>query len=409
MSLTSDELNLCAACICNPRFSDWIEKHGRKGTCDFAKNHESNHNIVTLAEFAEEVDRYFRENYQLGKQEPYIEGDADNVSYQQSGEPYVDILANDLECNPDIIEAIDQALPDCSHRDIAQGAEPFYDDQANYESKESAREREWIEERDHWYERRFNYQWSEFCEQVQYQRRFFKLKELLDDLFGAPEEYEKGTIRPIYNLTRGQSIYRARQLDDALTETLLRANSIKELGPPPKVKTPSGRMNVEFIPAFYAAFSEYTAVTEIRPSIGDKVAIGQFALQNDIRVFDFTAFSTRGEENDRTSSYAHTRYEFITQLEHEISKRISLFARQREYIPTQIVAEYLKEYFACEAVVYKSSMSGTRLHDNRNIVILNKGVDFEGNSDWSMLRLIEYKLKEIRDVSYEIVEPFDGF
>jgi hypothetical protein len=166
-------------------------------------------------------------------------------------------------------------------------------------------------------------------------------------------------------------------------------------------------MNVEFIPAFYAAFSEYTSVAEIRPSIGDEVAIGEFVAQRELKVFDFTAFSKGGSL--RWENYEHTRFDFITQLENEISKRISSFERQREYIPTQFVAEYLKEYFACDAVIYKSSMTAAPLHDNRNIVILNKGVDFVGNEEGSLLTLSKYKIKEIRDVSYEIVEPFSYF
>jgi hypothetical protein len=56
-------------------------------------------------------------------------------------------------------------------------------------------------------------------------------------------------------------------------------------------------------------------------------------------------------------------------MQDEISKPISPFAMQREYIPTQIVAEYLREYFTCDAVIYKSSLHRDDKMDNRNIVI----------------------------------------
>jgi hypothetical protein len=52
-------------------------------------------------------------------------------------------------------------------------------------------------------------------------------------------------------------------------------------------------MNVEYIPVFYGAFSEETAVAEIRPGIGEEVAVGEFELRRELRVFDFTAFSLR--------------------------------------------------------------------------------------------------------------------
>jgi hypothetical protein len=78
-------------------------------------------------------------------------------------------------------------------------------------------------------------------------------------------------------------------------------------------------MNVDYIPAFYGAFSEATAIAEMRPSIGDQVAIGEFALQKKIKVFDFTIFSKVKSEKWK-EAHAHTRYDFITQLENEIRK-----------------------------------------------------------------------------------------
>src|SRR5450631_3761711 len=99
-------------------------------------------------------------------------------------------------------------------------------------------------------------------------------------------------------------------------------------------------MNVEFIPAFYAAFGRDTAIAETRPGIRDRVAVGEFVTSRKLKVFDFTAFS-RGQGGDWRELVKHTRYDFITQMEDEISKPISPFAKQREYIATQIVAEYL--------------------------------------------------------------------
>jgi RES domain len=125
----------------------------------------------------------------------------------------------------------------------------------------------------------------------------------LDDLFGKPEEYEGGAIKPVYALKAGQRIFRARILDDEFTFDRLTGNPAVELGAPPRAKARAGRMNVEYIPAFYAAFSEGTAVAELRPGISDQVAVATFVLQKDIRVFDFTAFSR--PDSDRKELQAH--------------------------------------------------------------------------------------------------------
>jgi hypothetical protein len=166
-------------------------------------------------------------------------------------------------------------------------------------------------------------------------------------------------------------------LDGSFTEEVLRLNPAKELGAPPKERALAGRMNVEYIPAFYGAFTEYTAVAEMRPGIGEEVAIGEFILQRDVKVFDFSVFS-RAPHNKWSDNYRHTRYDFIEQMEKEISRRVLPYEKQRQYISTQIVAEYLKEYFGCEAVIYRSSVVSGPSAENPNIVILPRAESFVG-------------------------------
>ncbi len=406
ISLTSDELNLCTRCIGAKSFAGWIEDNGVTGKCDFDPSHGDQHKIVSIVSFAEQVDRYFRAHYQLGEEYPYATADSDSPSYAQQGEPYKEILSSELECDETITDAIADNLPDCSHYDIKHGAEPFYDDLVNYESIAEVQRRERAEEKERWYERRFTYQWKDFCQTVQYERRFFKTKELLDDLFGKPEEYDNGLIRPVYALKIGQKIYRARLLDDDFTEEKLRGNPVKELSAPPRERAPAGRMNVEYIPAFYGAFCAETAIAELRPGIGDQVAVGEFLLRRELRVFDFTAFA-RKHGAEWKDCYAHTRYEFITQMQDEISKPILPFEKQREYIATQIVAEYLKEYFGSDAVIYLSSMHKDDKADNRNIVILNRGEEFVGDTDTNALSYSQHDTREVMDVIYKVASsPF---
>src|SRR6266478_371545 len=216
----NDEQSLCAKCTSNAQFAKWIEENGSKGKCDFDKSHGRSNAVVTVEAFAEEVDRYFRDNYTRG--EEYMDGRAG--SYDTYGEPYQDILGNELECDEQVFNAIIASLPDCSDRDIAQGDEPFYDDCANYESIADANKRSRLDEEEYWYENRFSFQWGDFCKTVKFERRFFKTKELLDQLFGKPEEYHEGAIKPIYDLKAGQKLFRARILDEDFTYDRLRTS-----------------------------------------------------------------------------------------------------------------------------------------------------------------------------------------
>jgi hypothetical protein len=400
----SDQRKLCVDCIGDERFAKWIRDNGFEGRCDLSELHNEPNAVVTVSAFAEEVDRFFRETYQLGEELPHVYEESDKVWYEPEGEPYKDILIDELECDEAVVDAIAELLPDATDRDIMQGDEPFYDECNSYEAIATAESRSRANEEDYWYARRFSLQWDDFCKTVQFERRFFKTKELLDSLFGQPDEYQEGAVRPIYDLKAGSKIFRARLLDDEFKEERLAKNPAAELGAPPKERARAGRMNVEYIPAFYAAFSEDTAVAELRPSIGDQLAAGEFILQRDIRVFDFTVFSKVADEK-KNEAFGHTRYEFITQMEDEISKPILPFAKQREYIGTQMVAEYLREYFECDAVIYRSSMHKDYKADNRNIVIFGRGAEFVG--DGRMLKLSAHQIVDVDDVVYTTsVSPF---
>ncbi|MDP3554477.1 RES family NAD+ phosphorylase [Methylocystis sp.] len=400
----NNEPKICTKCIGNTYFVEWIVQNGVLGECSFDISHGRMNPVVTIEAFAEEVGRYFRENYQRGEEYMYFTHDSDNASYDTHGEPYKDILASDLECDEHVVDAVAENLPDCSWHDISQGDESFYDECANYESIDVAESRQRADEEGYWYENRFTYQWNDFCRTVQFNRRFFKTKELLDSLFGKPEEYHEGPVKPIYNLELGTKIFRARVLDDVFTENRLVENPAAELGAPPSRLARAGRMNVEYIPAFYGAFSQETALAELRPSIGDEVAIGEFFLREALRVFDFTIFSKKSDTKRKDFS-AHTRYDFIAQMENEISKPIRPFEKQREYIATQIVTEYLREYFECDAVVYRSSLHKNTDIDNRNIVIFSKGREFVGQGQ--ALMLSGHRIATVEDVLYRtFFNPF---
>ena len=397
---------ICAECIGDDHFSDWIMKHGNAGACDMDPAHTGYRKVVCASELAVEVDRWFRENYVHGEYEYGVDSD-DRATHDQRGDPYADIMAEELGCEEDVVHALDEHLPDASSRDIAQGDESFYDDAYLYESVASVAKRDREQFEEYWYENRIYFQWQDFCEAVTHRRRFFGLKEDLDKLFGGPQEYESGEIRPIYALPVGQKVYRARLLDDPNLNERVRRNPAAELGAPPKERTRPGRMNVEFIPGFYAAFGEETAVAEIRPGIGEVVAIGEFELQKALKVFDFTVFA-RTEGDGWKKAFAHTRYEFIHEMEGEISKPILPNDKQREYIPTQIVAEYLGECFGCDAVIYRSSMMKEHDKESRNIVLLNKGAAFIGDA-CSSLVYRSHKIKTVRNIVYDLRDDLPDF
>ena len=403
MNDSSSTKRLCTKCIGAASFIEIIREHGSIAACGFDPAHGARRKTMALGDFAGYVDEHFRKTYQLGREEPYFHDDSDRLSYRQRGSTLLEILSDDLAVEGRAVaEAIIHHLPDVDWHDVVEGADAFYDDGANYERASNVEMEERADQEDYWFENRFRYEWSDFCGVVRYQNRHFAAKALLDHLFGAPSKYEDGPVAPIYELAADLRVFRARRLDDRLTAVTLAGAPAAQLGAPPRDRAKSGRMNVELIPAFYAAFGEDTAVAELRPGIEEEIAIGEFVLRRAVRVFDFTVFSR--VLRDRPSNLAHTRYEFVTQLEGEISRPVRAHERQRDYIPTQIVAEYLREFFRCEAVIYRSSVMKERMDNHRNVVFLPRSDPFSG-SESSILLFDRYVLKEVTDIRYEVSAP----
>ena len=206
--------NICTDCIDSERFTEWVRQNGEVGPCEIKPDHGQGNKVVSASALAKQVDAWFRESYTQGGQELYFHGDVDRPSFEQRGEPYQDIMQNELECGEEVVSTLAEHLPDASHRDIAQGAVVFYDDTQNYEAFADIEKHEQADQEDYWFENRFSFRWQDFCSTVQYKRRFFKLKRSLDALFGSPNKYEDGPIKPVYDLPVGTTIYRARLLDE---------------------------------------------------------------------------------------------------------------------------------------------------------------------------------------------------
>lgn len=396
----ADDRNLCSLCLGKGVLRDWLETSGSEDDCDFDSTHTSAP-CVTVDEFAEEADRWFQQNYQPGAPTVEIDSDpeSDRLFHGTEGQPYEEIFEEELGASGDVVRAVIDALPDASHYEIMQGGEPFYTDAHNFELIKTVRAREQADQDDYWFENRYAFRWKDFCKQVQFNSRFFGIQQKLDDLFGKPEEYGEGPVKPLYDLPPGQVVFRARLMNDELTEEALNAKGAALLGAPPPNRTQGGRMNVEFVPVFYGAFARATALAELRPGIGDDIAIGKFITRVPLKVFDFTVFEQRAP--DRKPIFYHSRYEFITQMQDEISRPVRPHERQREYIATQIVAEYLRSFFGCDAVIFKSSMQRDDTQDNRNIVILHRD-SFVGAGGPNVLSYVDWSLQEVTDVRYSV-------
>ncbi|AXI48541.1 hypothetical protein C1J03_22620 [Sulfitobacter sp. SK012] len=190
--------------------------------------------------------------------------------------------------------------------------------------------------------------WKQFCHVTKGQRRFF-FHHIGEPETSHPDERsifgflnELATLIEarglIQTLPKGTSFYRARQNknSDGWSAAL-------ELGPPPvEVSLQSNRMNPPGIPMFYGADTTDLAVAETRQI---DVTVGRFETNRLIRVVDLANlppvpgfFSEATREHLQTLEFLHSLSETMAE---PVAQNNSVNV---DYIPTQILTEFLRDY-----------------------------------------------------------------
>jgi len=139
----------------------------------------------------------------------------------------------------------------------------------------------------------------------------------------------------------------------------------KQSDVPPKDKAKAGRTNTKGVPYLYAAEDSHTAVTEVRPIIGQMVSVAQIKINKELRLFDFCAVSPFNNED--------TEIEHLLRM---IAREFSMpnHNKEEDYLPTQCVANLIKNSsFKFDGIRFPSS-----LHEGGiNIVLFDTNVTDE--------------------------------
>jgi len=116
-----------------------------------------------------------------------------------------------------------------------------------------------------------------------------------------------------------------------------------------------GRANPKGIPYLYLATHDKTAVSEVRPWIGEYVSLAQFALKRDARVINCTT------ENHSMMIYSHEpapeerERRVWRDIDRAFSQPVTSDDDTAVYAPTQVLAEYFREH-GLDGVAYRSSV-----------------------------------------------------
>ncbi|MFI3138245.1 MAG: RES family NAD+ phosphorylase [Methylococcaceae bacterium] len=190
--------------------------------------------------------------------------------------------------------------------------------------------------------------WDNIAHELTHGRRFFNDKarkffgSLIFEALNAKNAENPGTLAVIKVLPTGSCFYRARIANGAAETKAFTESPADALGAPPKESAANNRMSPAGIPLLYVSDEAETCIAEVRPSIGDSVLVGRFLSTAPLKLFDFTALSSRLEHSPLSlfdpiyqQRVEHRR--LLGYLHDEIARPVR--ANDTDYVVTQALAE----------------------------------------------------------------------
>lgn len=214
--------------------------------------------------------------------------------------------------------------------------------------------------------------WRLFKERVKHKIRYLDTDaiENLNHIFFGIQNIS-GAIKTIKKQTL---IYRCRLASNHKKATYYLKEPAKELSAPPKKLSKHNRLSPKGIPCFYGAFTQETAVAEVRPAIHSLIVSCQFKLRRPIKVIDLTVFREVKDYKPFDKRYAarHKLFRFLNEFLKELETPISPENTDLDYLPTQVVAEYFQHHMEAaseeiEGIIFYSSQR----KKGKNIALFN--------------------------------------
>lgn len=369
--------HLCHACVGNEYFKDIIQTDGSASNCSYCGKQNK---CLSLQQISKPVDDIYKETFEPSVDaETLFNPSTGEREYEYPGDSPDYLIQELLECEPEIADDLVDVLEDYDEIDARDGGQPYYDRTSNYKR---------IRHYQYWRPD----EWIAFCKKVKHVQRYFnedvlsELNEHFENINGALSEYGETAVIEIGPGTIIDTIYRARKVEDDDTRTKISENPSQQLGPPPASITPPGRMNPAGIPVFYGALEGHTCIAEIRSSVGAPAAIGKFIIKRKLKILDLTVFNEGFLEPGL--------YSFIVSFHKDISKPILPRDEGLDYIPTQVITEFLANHpdLGFDGIIYSSAQTD---EEGKNIVLFNQTIrdnidntlEFVGDS----LELVEIK------------------
>lgn len=193
-------------------------------------------------------------------------------------------------------------------------------------------------------------QWQGFSDELKHENRYFPTKAIDEEFlaFLLTNLYEK--------LAAGSVAYRARITTD---QDMSQAGEADFRKPSPEYAS-GGRANPDGISYFYTASDEKTAVAEVRPQCGDKVAVATFEARQELRLVDlrnpYSTFTPFGHEGG-LEDILFKGLPLLGHLGETLSRPVVKGSvTPFDYLPSQYLCEFIKKQ-GFDGIIYNSSLA----------------------------------------------------
>lgn len=189
--------------------------------------------------------------------------------------------------------------------------------------------------------------WSSIKHDLEFESRYFTDLDKYSSLNFDFNDFLKKEI----TLSPGMKLYRSRVQPDKVAKY-----DTKGMGCPPRDVVSGGRANPIGIPYLYLCGDVDTTFYEVRARYKDRVSVGTFIVQSNLELVNLT---------NRTSLYLSSNSSnfedgvkqklFLNAIASDMSKPLSRYDTELEYVPTQFVCELCKRMGA-DGICFKSSL-----------------------------------------------------
>lgn len=374
------ELLLCQDCVEDPYLSNQIRKHGNILVCSYCgqKDH-----CFTLCKMANRVEEAFNHHYEKtndqNTEEEYRDQHADPDStywWYREGESLPFILEDVGGIPTQAAEDIQRIL-EYRHSDPGEEEEQDFDREALYDLRGVSDQ--------HWQQN-----WDDFERIVKTESRFFskKVAAYLSEVFSGLDQFSSYHKKNLACKAGPEEelcgLYRARVFQDREEMLLALKHPDQQIGTPSSKCARGGRMNASGVAVFYGATSEALAMAEVRPPVGSKVVIAYFEITRNLRLLDLTALRkvmARGSIFDPKYAPAQERALFLRRLAERIALPVMPAHEANEYLPTQIIADFLAEGLEqpYDGIIFSSTQSKA---EGDNVVLFHRAACVQSIELW---------------------------